>query len=181
MGSFPLKRVLLTEVESVYRTLGLYKWPFSVIGLSDPRSIEIPPKRKHKRGCWCSWKCYMKSIDAAYQRIPLSHDGLPKCVVREDVLELFIDHFSWGWLTTIINRRHVRGKRFGCFPSMPVSLPPEKTPILHVNIYMVSRLGTSPYEVSKILTLYYLYLSLSLNDGNNLIAQRWINPISILI
>ena len=96
----------------------------------------------------------MKSTDAAYQRIPLSCDGLPNCVVKEDFLELFIDHFSWGWLTTIINRRHVRGKIFGCFPSMPVSLPPEKTPILHVNIYMVSRLGISPYEVSKKQIIY---------------------------
>ena len=96
----------------------------------------------------------LTSIDTtAFERLPMSSkssDVLPRCVVKDDVLELYIDHFSWGWLSVLMNRRHVRGKRFGCIPSIPVSLPPEKTPILHAHLYMITRSDPSPVDVSRL-------------------------------
>ena len=82
----------------------------------------------------------------------MSSDGMPRCVVKEDVLELFIDHFSWGWVTVMVDRRHVRGKRFGCVPFMPSKLPMGRNPTLHLHLYMLTS-GSRGYsvEVSRFL------------------------------
>ena len=65
------------------------------------------------------------------QRITLGTEGVPRCIIHEDWLELVVDHFS----DDVVTLEGEIDKHIGCAAFMPIELPPEKEPILHVYFY----------------------------------------------
>nr|XP_054765812.1 uncharacterized protein LOC129272730 [Lytechinus pictus] len=64
----------------------------------------------------------------SFERIPASINGYPRCVVRTNDLDFFVDHFSECWIVAVFTRYFI-GKRINCTPFF---YPPARKGFSHI-------------------------------------------------
>lgn len=78
--------------------------------------------------CWYfAW-----TASESFTAIP-STNGSPRCVVRHDDLDIYMNHFSEIWIVAFIRKTFI-GKRIICTPFIPVSTPKDDEHVLFVHV-----------------------------------------------
>ncbi|XP_063960291.1 uncharacterized protein LOC135155282 [Lytechinus pictus] len=79
---------------------------------------------------------YRKNDSTKFKAILSTSTSIPKCVVRDRDLDIYLEHFSEFWIIATISmiRRIFIGKRVICTPIIPVPEPRNPMPILWVNV-----------------------------------------------
>ncbi|XP_041471194.1 ankyrin-1-like [Lytechinus variegatus] len=76
---------------------------------------------------------YRKNDSAKFTAILSTSTSIPKCVVRDRDLDIYLEHFSEFRIVATIRRIFI-GKRVICTPIIPVLAPRNPMPVLWVNV-----------------------------------------------
>ncbi|XP_063960296.1 uncharacterized protein LOC129283301 [Lytechinus pictus] len=76
---------------------------------------------------------YRKNDSTKFTAILSTSTSIPKCVVRDRDLDIYLEHFSEFWIVATIREIFI-GKLVICTPIIPVLAPRNPMPILWVNV-----------------------------------------------
>ncbi|XP_063959237.1 uncharacterized protein LOC135154924 [Lytechinus pictus] len=79
---------------------------------------------------------YRKNDSTKFTAILSTSTSIPKCVMRDSDLDIYLEHFSEFWITATISMisRIFIGKRVICTPIIPVPAPRNLMPVVWVNV-----------------------------------------------
>ncbi|XP_063960297.1 uncharacterized protein LOC129283015 [Lytechinus pictus] len=76
---------------------------------------------------------YRKNDSTKFTAILSTSTSIPKCVVRDRDLDIYLEHFSEFWITATIRKIFI-GKVVICTPIIPVPAPRNLMPVVWVNV-----------------------------------------------